>query len=224
MRWQSGLARDDDRSRAAIDSVLTLPALPSPLHLLAGVLAWDALSWRERLSVLRIGARSAAQRRVAAGTPAQPRHGARVAGRLTARRRGCASCSGSRWRSPRSTSRSIRPRRRTSSACSSAMFGPDPPAAALVLPAVPLDELYAEPARAWLERARQRGARQRAGTRRGRGRPRARRARARRAHRGADRDLHGALARVCARCSTTPPAGARSDASPTPPRSRACRS
>ena len=31
------------------------------------------------------------------------------------------------------------------------MFGPDPTAAALVLPAVPLDELYAEPARAWLE-------------------------------------------------------------------------
>ena len=31
------------------------------------------------------------------------------------------------------------------------MFGPDPSAAALVMPAVPLDELYAEPARAWLE-------------------------------------------------------------------------
>jgi uncharacterized protein with NAD-binding domain and iron-sulfur cluster len=31
------------------------------------------------------------------------------------------------------------------------VFGPDPSAAALVLPAVPLDEMYAEPARAWLE-------------------------------------------------------------------------
>ena len=31
------------------------------------------------------------------------------------------------------------------------MFGPDPAAAALVIPAVPLDEMYAEPARAWLE-------------------------------------------------------------------------
>jgi len=30
------------------------------------------------------------------------------------------------------------------------VFGPDPAAAALVLPAVPLDELYAEPARNWL--------------------------------------------------------------------------
>ena len=32
----------------------------------------------------------------------------------------------------------------------SRMFGPDPLAAALVLPAVPLDDLYAEPARHWL--------------------------------------------------------------------------
>lgn len=30
---------------------LRCPSLPSPLHLAAGVLAWDALSWRERLSV-----------------------------------------------------------------------------------------------------------------------------------------------------------------------------
>jgi squalene-associated FAD-dependent desaturase len=37
-------------------SVLRCPALPSPLHLLAGVLAWDALSWRDRLSVLRVAA------------------------------------------------------------------------------------------------------------------------------------------------------------------------
>lgn len=31
------------------------------------------------------------------------------------------------------------------------VFGPDPSAAALVLPAVPLDQMYAEPARSWLE-------------------------------------------------------------------------
>lgn len=35
-------------------SVLRCPALPSPLHLLAGVMGWRALSWRERLSVLRV--------------------------------------------------------------------------------------------------------------------------------------------------------------------------
>ena len=37
-------------------SILRCPGLPSPLHLLAGVLAWDALSWRDRLSVLRVAA------------------------------------------------------------------------------------------------------------------------------------------------------------------------
>ncbi|PYR57786.1 MAG: hypothetical protein DMF85_12775, partial [Acidobacteria bacterium] len=35
-------------------SVLRCPPLPSPLHLLAGVMRWDALPWRERLSVLRL--------------------------------------------------------------------------------------------------------------------------------------------------------------------------
>ncbi len=36
-------------------SRLACPALPPPFHLLAGVLDWDALSWRDRLSVLRHG-------------------------------------------------------------------------------------------------------------------------------------------------------------------------
>jgi len=36
-------------------SELRCPALPSPLQLAAGVLAWDALSWRERLAVASLG-------------------------------------------------------------------------------------------------------------------------------------------------------------------------
>ncbi|HEX9369123.1 MAG TPA: FAD-dependent oxidoreductase [Vicinamibacterales bacterium] len=35
-------------------SVLRCPALPSPLHLVAGILGWDALSWGNRLSILRV--------------------------------------------------------------------------------------------------------------------------------------------------------------------------
>lgn len=34
---------------------LSLPPFPSPLHLLAGVLAWRELTWRERLAILRVG-------------------------------------------------------------------------------------------------------------------------------------------------------------------------
>ena len=37
-------------------SVLRCPALPSPLHLIAGIFGWDALSWGDRLSVLRVAA------------------------------------------------------------------------------------------------------------------------------------------------------------------------
>src|SRR5262249_4251081 len=40
--------------RAGQRSVLACPTLPSPLHLLAGVLDWDALQWRDRLSVLKL--------------------------------------------------------------------------------------------------------------------------------------------------------------------------
>jgi zeta-carotene desaturase len=36
-------------------SVLRCPAWPSPFHLLGGVLRWDALPWRERIGALRVG-------------------------------------------------------------------------------------------------------------------------------------------------------------------------
>src|SRR5262249_57044433 len=35
-------------------SVLRCPPWPSPLHLLGGVLGWDALPWREELGLLRV--------------------------------------------------------------------------------------------------------------------------------------------------------------------------
>ena len=37
-------------------SRLACPRLPSPLNLIAGVLKWDALTWRDRTAVLRVGA------------------------------------------------------------------------------------------------------------------------------------------------------------------------
>jgi uncharacterized protein with NAD-binding domain and iron-sulfur cluster len=40
--------------RAGRRSVLRCPALPSPLHLLAGVLDWDAIPWRDRLAVVKL--------------------------------------------------------------------------------------------------------------------------------------------------------------------------
>jgi uncharacterized protein with NAD-binding domain and iron-sulfur cluster len=40
--------------RAGRRTVLSCPALPSPFHLLAGVLDWDAMPWRDRLSALKL--------------------------------------------------------------------------------------------------------------------------------------------------------------------------
>ena len=40
--------------RAGRRSRLVCPPLPAPLHLLAGVMEWDALDWTDRLSVLRM--------------------------------------------------------------------------------------------------------------------------------------------------------------------------
>src|SRR4051794_29846618 len=37
--------------RAGRRSRLSCPSLPSPFHLFAGVLEWEALSWRDRLSI-----------------------------------------------------------------------------------------------------------------------------------------------------------------------------
>jgi zeta-carotene desaturase len=44
-------------------SVLRCPALPSPLHLVAGIFGWNALSWSDRLSVLRVAGPLLAARR-----------------------------------------------------------------------------------------------------------------------------------------------------------------
>lgn len=133
-------------------STLQLPPLPAPLHLLAGVLAWDALSWSEKLSVLRIGAavtrhRPAGESRRGADRAATVRewliaHG--QAPRLIAL-----------FWEPLALAALNQP---IDSAAADTfieilrrVFGPEAERAALVLPAVPLDELYAEPARAWLQ-------------------------------------------------------------------------
>jgi len=42
--------------RAGRRTRLSCPALPPPLHLVAGVLEWDALSWRDRFGVLGMAA------------------------------------------------------------------------------------------------------------------------------------------------------------------------
>jgi squalene-associated FAD-dependent desaturase len=153
VRWQSGL-KLSMIDRRGHQSVLALPALPSPLHFLAGVLAWDALSWSERFSVLRIG--SLIMKSGFAGAPSGQRRRDTPDGSVRAwlEQQGQAPRLCELFWEPLAlaalnqsidqaeASHFIRVLER--------VFGPDPAAAALVLPAVPLDELYAGPAREWL--------------------------------------------------------------------------
>ena len=154
VRWQSGL-RVSMIDRRGHQSVLALPALPSPLHFLAGILAWDALSWGERLSVLRIGStilKSASASAFAAAPLRRDKLGVSVRAWLEQNGQAPRLCE-LFWEplalaalnqsiDQADALHFIRVLER--------VFGLDPAAAALVLPAVPLDELYAEPARAWL--------------------------------------------------------------------------
>lgn len=125
-------------------SRLVCPALPSPLHLLGGVLEWDALGWRDRLSILRMHG---------------PLH-----------RRPKADETVDAWlvrngQTPRLREMLWEPlalaalNQATAEATAAPfarvldeMFGPDPQAAAIILPAKPLHQMYAEPARAFIER------------------------------------------------------------------------
>ena len=159
VRWQAGLSLSmvDQRGH---ESVLKLPPMASPLHLLGGVLAWDALSWAERMSILRVGA---------ALGPAKAGHYIGTEQMWRPALAGPSQETVREWltrhgQAPRLCELFWEPlalaalNQSLDQAAASyfvtilaQMFGPDPTAAALVLPAVPLDELYAEPARAWLE-------------------------------------------------------------------------
>jgi squalene-associated FAD-dependent desaturase len=150
VRRQSGLAMtmvDEDGRQ----SRLQLPPLPAPLHLLAGVLAWDALSWGETLSVMRVGAAITGRSGPAPPDPSLNRLTVREW--LTAHEQ-APRLVGLFWEplALAALNQSIdQAAAATFVEVLSRMFGPEADRAALVLPAVPLDEMYAEPAREWLE-------------------------------------------------------------------------
>jgi squalene-associated FAD-dependent desaturase len=150
--------------RAGRWSRLACPALPSPLHLLAGVMTWNALGWRDRLSVLKMRAALSDVR----GGRAEARPGRAEAGRSA---EGSAATvrewliqNGQTPRliemlwEPLAVAALNQPIDRAAAASFAAilrpMFGRNPRNAALALPARPLDEMYALPARAYVEQHR----------------------------------------------------------------------
>jgi zeta-carotene desaturase len=124
-------------------SVLRCPPLPSPLHLLAGILDWDALPWADRLSALRL-ARPLRQAR----RGVMPRDQT-VAEWLAANRQGKTL---RRWLWEPLAVAALNQLPGEAAAAPfvrvlAEMFGPDPSASAIVLPIRPLHAMYAEPAR-----------------------------------------------------------------------------
>ena len=137
-------------------SRLACPSLPSPLHLLAGVMDWDALDWRDRASVLRMAAPLKLARRglqpgvrTIAASPGETVESWLIRNGQTARIREVL------W-NPLALAALNQPPDRAAAPpfarVLAEMFGSDPRAAAIALPTKPLDLMYAEPARAYLER------------------------------------------------------------------------
>jgi squalene-associated FAD-dependent desaturase len=134
-------------------SRLRCPPLPPPLHLLAGVLGWSAMGWGDRLSALRLAApllRARAELQRTGQTTAVPP--GTVAAWLRAHGQ---SRRLTEWLWAPLAVAALNQSPDTASAepfvrVLAELFGPDREAAAIALPIVPLHQMYAEPARAFI--------------------------------------------------------------------------
>ena len=129
-------------------SLLKCPRLPAPLHLLGGVLTWKALSLRDRLAAAWV---APAILRARSHLPLNTR----VTVLDWLREHGQTDAIITALWEPLAVAALNQPIAEASAGSFvrilAEMFGRDPSAAALVLPARPLDQMYAEPARAFIE-------------------------------------------------------------------------
>ncbi len=145
---------------AGARSRLRLPQLPPPLNLVAGLLDWDAIGWRDRAAVLNIrqpiqiaqaGLRAESTGRrmtLIAASPGETVEQWLINNGQTARLREML------WEplALAALNQSIREAAAPPFvAVLARMFGDAPRAASLAMPLCPLDELYAEPARRFIE-------------------------------------------------------------------------
>jgi squalene-associated FAD-dependent desaturase len=140
-------------------SVLKCPPWPSPLHLLGGVLSWDALTWTDRLKVLRLArplmAARRSLRRNAAAAPGMPAEDSSetVAQWLT-RYGQTGRLREWLWEPLAVAALNQSPEDAAAAPfvrVLAQMFGPDRADSAMVLPVRPLHETYALPAQRYLE-------------------------------------------------------------------------
>jgi squalene-associated FAD-dependent desaturase len=136
-------------------SKLVCPPLPAPLHLLAGMLDWDALAWTDRIAALRMATplrlarRAAASPRVIAASPGETVEEWLIRWDQTERVREML------WR-PLALAALNQPADRAAAPVFASvlaeLFGGSAGRSAVAFPVTPLDALYAEPAQAFIER------------------------------------------------------------------------
>jgi squalene-associated FAD-dependent desaturase len=141
--------------RSGRRSRLDCPDLPAPLHLVAGVLDWDALSWTDRLSILKMAAPlRVARRALKPGARAIAASPGETVERWLIRNGQTARLRELLWE-PLALAALNQPAHQAAAPpfarVLAEMFGSDPRAAAIALPTRPLHLMYAEPARRYVE-------------------------------------------------------------------------
>jgi hydroxysqualene dehydroxylase len=141
--------------RAGRQTRLACPSLPPPLHLAAGVFEWDALDWRDRLSLLgMIAPLRHAQRELRGDASLKAASPGETVTAWLVRNGQSPRIREMLW-DPLALAALNQPPDEAAAPVFARvlaeMFGPDPRAAAIALPIRPLHLLYAEPAREWLE-------------------------------------------------------------------------
>ena len=135
--------------------MLECPALPPPLHLLGAVLKWDALSWGDRLSILRMAPSLQAARRELARSGRVAVGGDTTVSNWLRDRGQTEKLTAWLWEPLALAALNQAPDEALATPfvrVLAEMFGPDRTASAIALPIRPLHAMYAEPARAFIER------------------------------------------------------------------------
>jgi len=142
--------------RAGRRTRLTCPALPPPLHLVAGILEWEALSWRDRLSVLGMATPlKHARRELLPGATMKAASPGETVAHWLIRNGQTPRLREMLW-DPLALAALNQPPDQAGAPVFARvlaeMFGSDPRASAIALPTRPLHLMYAEPARDFIER------------------------------------------------------------------------
>jgi squalene-associated FAD-dependent desaturase len=140
---------------AGVPSTLSCPVLPSPWHLLGGVMEWEALGWCDRLSVIGIGsAIRIAQRQLRGKTTLVAVSPDETVENWLIRNGQSARIRELLW-NPLALAAMNQPPCEAGAAAFvrvlADVLGPDPRDAAIGLPVRPLTDVYVNPARAYIE-------------------------------------------------------------------------